>query len=168
MITELRGSRGPVTGLGFAILALLGAAAADPDVRLDQLLTRPAHHLLAIARTGGIDDLAVPGLHLPLVPAGLFRPGADLGPLLRILAANDPAALRLGVPALIAQGSDDPIAAPCRTDRMTRSLSAGGALLDYHVYPGKGHFDVIAAAHTQNAQWIDARLAEVVCPLQQA
>ena len=89
-------------------------------------------------------------------------------PLLGILAANDPAALRLAVPALIAQGSDDPIAAPCRTDRITRSLSAGGALLDYHVYPGKGHFDVIAAAHTQNARWIDARLAEVVCPPHQA
>ncbi len=160
MITELRGSRAQATGLGFAILALLGAAAVDPDVRLDQLLSRPAHRLLAIARTGGIDDLSAPGLHPPLVPADLFRPGADLGPLLRILAANDPATLRLGVPALIAQGSDDPIAVPCRTDRITRSLSAGGALLDYHVYPGKGHFDVIAAAHTQNAQWIDARLAK--------
>jgi pimeloyl-ACP methyl ester carboxylesterase len=159
MITEFRGSRAPTAGLGFAVLALLGAAAAAPDVHLDQLLTRPADRLLAVARTGGIDDLSAPGPHPPLGPAGLFRPGADLGPLLRILAANDPAALRLGVPALVVQGSADPIAAPCRTDRITRSLSARGALLDYHVYPGKGHFDVIAAAHTQNAQWIDARLA---------
>jgi len=27
------------------------------------------------------------------------------------------------------------------------------------VYPGRGHFDVIAAAQAQNARWIDARLA---------
>jgi predicted esterase len=59
------------------------------------------------------------------------------------------------------QGSNDPITDPGRTDRITRSLSANGAALDYHMYPGTGHFDVIAAAQTQNAQWIDARLTEM-------
>jgi pimeloyl-ACP methyl ester carboxylesterase len=161
MIAKLRDSGAPAAGLGFVALALIGAAAADPAVRLDQLLTRPARRLLAIARTGGIDDLFAPRLRSSLVSADMFRPGADLGPLLKILAASDPATLRLGAPALIVQGSDDPITAPGRTDRITRSLSANGALLDHHVYHGKGHFDVIAAAHTQNARWIDARLAEM-------
>jgi acetyl esterase/lipase len=57
------------------------------------------------------------------------------------------------------QGSDDPITSQVRTDHLARSLSAHGAALDYHVYPGRGHFDVIAAAQTRNARWIDARLA---------
>jgi pimeloyl-ACP methyl ester carboxylesterase len=124
------------------------------------MLTPRALRLLAVAQTVGIDDLLSPGLWPPLVPADLFRPGADLGPLLTILAASDPAALRLHTPALIVQGSNDPITDPGRTDRITRSLSANGAPVDYHVYPGTGHFDVIAAAHTQNAQWLEARLAD--------
>jgi hypothetical protein len=32
------------------------------------------------------------------------------------------------------------------------------------MYPGTGHFDVIAAAHAQNAQWIDLRLAGMPTP----
>ena len=159
IIAQLQNCSAPTPRPGFLALTLIGAAATDRALRLDQMLTRRALRLLAIAQTTGIDDLLGPGLWPPLVPADLFRPGADLGPLLTILAASNPAALRLRTPALIVQGSNDPIADPARTDRITRSLRANGAALDYHRYPGTGHFDVIAAAHTQNAQWIDARLA---------
>ncbi len=159
-IARLWDASPPVLRLGFIALELIGAAAADRTLRLDQLLTRPGRRLLALAEIAGIDDLLTAGMRPPLVPAGLFRPGADLEPLLKVLAANDPAPLSLRRPALIVQGSDDPIAAPDRTGHIVRSLRAHGAMLDCHVYPGMGHFDVIAAAHVRNAQWIDARLAE--------
>jgi acetyl esterase/lipase len=158
-LAELLDGRAPVAALGFLALALLGAAAADPALRLDQLLTQPALGLLAMAETSGVDDLLAAGARPPLAPGDVFRPGADTEPLRQVLAANDPARLRLRVPVLIVQGSDDPITSPAGTDRLTRSLSAAGAALDYHVYPGRGHFDVIAAAQAQNARWIDARLA---------
>jgi pimeloyl-ACP methyl ester carboxylesterase len=90
----------------------------------------------------------------------VFRAGADAGPLLKVLAANDPATLRLRTPALIVQGNDDPIVARCSTDHIVRSLHASGAMLAYHRYHGSGHFDLIAAAHTEAAHWIDTRLAE--------
>jgi pimeloyl-ACP methyl ester carboxylesterase len=90
----------------------------------------------------------------------MFRPGADLGPLLKVLADNDPAALRLRAPALIVQGDDDPIVTRSSTDRVARSLHAGGTALAYHRYPGIGHFDLIAAAHARSARWIAVRLAE--------
>jgi len=45
------------------------------------------------------------------------------------------------------------------TDHIARSLHASGAMLDYHRYRDRGHFDLIAAAHTRNAQWIETRLA---------
>ena len=158
-MASLRDRHPPRPGLGFAILELLGAAAADRAVRLDELLTRPAIRLLAVARTAGIDDLLAPGLGRAVLAAGLFRPGADLRPLLSVLAANEPAGLRLRAPVLIVQGSDDPICVPWRTERLTRSLRAQGSVLDCHVYPGAGHFDVIATAHARTAQWIDDRLA---------
>ena len=161
VIADLRDGRAPASALGFLALALLGVAAADRDLRLEELLNRPALRLLAMAETDGIDDLIAAGSRPRLSPANVFQPGADLEPLLKALAANDPAALRLRTPMLIVQGSDDPITAPARTDYITRCLNANGATLDYHVYPGRGHFDVIAAAHVQNARWIDARLAEI-------
>ena len=149
----------PVRRPGFLALALLGAAAADPGIRLEQLLTPQALRLLAVARIRGIDDLLVLRSRRSPHLTDLFQPGCDPGRLLSVLAANDPAELQLQVPALIAQGTDDPIADPAQITRLMRSLAARGATLDCHLYPGTGHFDVIAAAHTQNARWIDAKLA---------
>jgi acetyl esterase/lipase len=116
--------------------------------------------LLARAGTRGIDDLLAQ-VSPSLTAAGVFPPGADISPLLRVLAANDPAALRPRAPALIVQGHDDPIVARSSTDRIGRSLRASGAPVAYHRYPGRGHFDLIAAAQPKIAQWIDSRLAEL-------
>jgi pimeloyl-ACP methyl ester carboxylesterase len=160
MIAGLRDVRTPAPALAFLALVLIGAATADRAVRLDQMLTPAALRLLARAQTGGIDDLLAPGTGPPLSAAEVFRPGADAGPLLTVLAANDPATLRLRTPALIIQGNDDPIVARCSTDHIVRSLHASGATLAYHRYHGSGHFDLIPAAHTEAAQWIDTRLAE--------
>jgi Secretory lipase len=160
MIAGLRDARTPAPALGLLALVLIGAAAADRAIRLDQMLTPAALHLLAKAETSGINDLLTPGQPPPLVPAEMFRPGTELGPLLNVLAANDPAALQLRTPALITQGNDDPIVTCLSTDHIARSLHASGAILTYHTYPGTGHFDLIAAAHAENAQWIDTRLAQ--------
>ena len=149
----------PAPALGSLALVLLGAAAADRTLRLDRILTPAALRLLARAGTCGIDDLLAQGSP-SLTAAGVFPPGADISPLLRVLAANDPAALRLRAPALIVQGDDDPIVARSSTDRIARSLRASGAPVAYHRYPGRGHFDLIAAAHTGIAQWIDTQMTE--------
>ena len=61
--------------------------------------------------------------------------------------------------SLIVQGEHDPIVARSSTDHIARTLHASGAMLDYHRYRGTGHFDLIAAAHAKNAQWIETRLA---------
>jgi pimeloyl-ACP methyl ester carboxylesterase len=146
----------PAPALGFLALVLIGAAAADHTIRLDQLLTPAALRLLARAEITGIDDLLAPGSPAPLVPAAMFRPDADLGPLLTVLAASDPAILRPCTPVLIVQGDDDPIVARRSTDHVARSLQACGALLAYHRYPGRGHYDLIQAAHRGNVRWIEA------------
>jgi Secretory lipase len=158
MVAGLQDARTPAPALGFLAFVLTGAAAADRAVRLDQILSPAGLRLLTRAQTSGIDDLLVAGS--PAVAAAeVLRPGSDLGPLLRVLEANDPAALQLRRPALIVQGAHDPIVARSGTDHIARSLRAKGALLDYHRYPGSGHFDLIAAAHAKTAQWIETRLA---------
>jgi len=167
MIAGLRDARTPAPALGFLALVLIGAAAADRTVRLDQILTPAALRLLAKAEIAGIDDLLATGPPASLVPAEMFRPGADLGPLLKVLAANDPAMVRPRTPVLIVQGNDDPIVARRSTDHLARSLQhASSGMLAYHRYPGRGHYDLIQAAHTQNVQWIDTRLAETTATAQ--
>jgi pimeloyl-ACP methyl ester carboxylesterase len=143
---------------GFLLLAVGGAAAADATVRPGRLLTPSARRVLAAGATG-VDDLIAAIASAALVPRELFRDGADLTPLLKVLTDNDPAALRLGCPALIVQGNDDLIVARRHTRRIAHTLRANGAKLDYQEYSGTGHFDVIAAAHAGNARWLDARLS---------
>jgi pimeloyl-ACP methyl ester carboxylesterase len=164
MIAGLTSVRTPGPALAFLALVLVGAAAADHTVRLDLLLSPAAQRLLAQAEIAGIDDLLAPGSPAPQLPAEMFRPGADLGPLLKVLAANDPATLRPPTPVLIVQGDDDPIVARRATDRIARSLQASGAMLAYHRYPGRGHYDLIQAAHTENFHWIGTRLARTPSP----
>jgi len=143
LFAGLGDTRTPASTLGFVALVLIGAAAADHSVRLDQLLTPAALRLLAKAEIAGIDDLLAPGSPAPLVPAGMLRPRT---------------------PVLIVQGDDDPIVARRSTDHIVRSLHVSGATLGYHRYPGRGHYDLIQAAHTENAQWIDARRGQTPSP----
>lgn len=157
VVAGLRDIRAPAPATGFVALLLSGAAAADRAVRLHQILTPAALRLVARASACGIDDLVGPGL--PRAATEMFRPRADLSPLRKLLAANDPAGLRLRTPVLIVQGDDDPIVARSSTDRIARSLRASGARLTYHRYPGCGHFDVIAAAQPNIARWIDTQMA---------
>lgn len=157
IVAGLRDIRVPAPATGFIALLLSGAAAADRAVRLDQILTPAALRLVARASTCGIDDLLGPGW--PRAAAEMFRPRADLSPLLKVLAANDPAGLHLRTPVLIVQGDDDPIVARSSTDRIARSLRASGGRLTYHLYPECGHFDVIAAAQPNIARWIDTQMA---------
>jgi predicted esterase len=77
--------------------------------------------------------------------------------LLQVLAANDPAMLRPRTPVLIVQGHDDPIVTLRSTDHIARSLHASGAMLAYHRFPGRGHYDLIQAAHPENVRWLDVR-----------
>jgi alpha-beta hydrolase superfamily lysophospholipase len=158
MVAGLHDTRTPAPALGFLAFVLIGAAAADQAVRLDQILSPAGQRLLTRVQASGIDDLVVAGSP-PVAAAEVLRPGTDLGPLLRVLEANDPAALQPRRPTLIVQGDNDPIVTRSSTDHIVRSLRASGAMLNYHRYPGSGHFDLIAAAHTKTARWIETRLA---------
>jgi hypothetical protein len=146
---------------GFLLLAVAGAAAADGAVRPWRLLTPSAGRALAAGATG-IEDLIAAFSSAALRPEDVFREGADLTPLLKVLTDNDPAALRLGCPALIVQGNDDLIVIRRRTSQIVDMLRANGAEVDHRQYTGIGHFDLISAAHAGNARWLDARLTEAL------
>ncbi len=128
--------------LPFLPILLLGAAAADDRVDPDALLTDEAAPLLTAARTGCMDTVrkAAAGVD----PTALFRPDADLSPVTRYFATQEPATVTPRVPTLIAQGTADALAPKPATDRLVDTLCERYPMIDYAVYEGSGHRETVA------------------------
>jgi fermentation-respiration switch protein FrsA (DUF1100 family) len=143
----------------FGALFIQAAASTDPAVRLDQILTPSAVALLPHLKNRCVGTLYRADSWGGLVPASAFRADADLGPLLRAAARNDPAQLRPAVPLFIAHGSADTTVPQTSSDALDKQLCANGATVRYDVYTGLAHRPVVAGSLTDALDWIGARFA---------
>ncbi|MEA2721439.1 MAG: hypothetical protein QOJ39_3303 [Candidatus Eremiobacteraeota bacterium] len=158
-ITGLTKGTKPTPSFAFGALFLQAAAAADPSVRLDQILVPQAFAMLpqVLERCSGA--LYGPASWGGLVPASSFRSDADLKPLLRVAAANDAAPLHPAVPLFIIQGSTDTTVPQTSSDALDKALCANGATVRYDVYQGLGHRPVVPASVNDALEWVAARFA---------
>lgn len=141
--------------LAFFPLTLLGAAAADPAIKPEDIATPEAEPLMAAARTGCIADIRAA---IPSVPVDkAIRPEADLGPWTQYLAAQEPANAKPKVPLLVAQGTTDQLVTPAATDVVVKSLRDSGAQVDLRTYEGADHRASVAAS-LEDAQAFAAAL----------
>ncbi|MFE3312070.1 lipase family protein [Embleya sp. NPDC059213] len=140
--------------IGIFLMLLDGAAAADPSVKPDQLLTPAA---LAVADAAWTDCLStVIGGDLP-DPADVLKPNADLGPLTASLEANATDQVTPAAPVFLAQGSADPLA-PLNLP-MAQALCAKGASIDYRTYPDQDHgLNDFQPSGTDALTWLQSRL----------
>jgi pimeloyl-ACP methyl ester carboxylesterase len=140
------------------------AAAVDPAVKLDQILSPAALALLpqTLERCSGA--LYRPDSWGGIVPASAFRSDAVLQPLLRVAAASDAGPLKIAVPVLILQGSTDTTVPKTSSDALDKALCAGGATVRYEVYQGLGHRPVVPASVNDALSWIGARFAGTAAP----
>ncbi|MFJ6094893.1 alpha/beta hydrolase family protein [Williamsia muralis] len=137
------GVPGIAAAQSFLPLILLGAQAADPSIRPEDLLTDQARPLLDSARTGCLDDIRrVP----PVVDGQVFRADADLGPLTDYMTKQEPAAVKVVVPTMIAQSSTDAVVPKSGTDVLVDTLCARGNQIDYRLYEGADHRQTIGAS----------------------
>ncbi len=81
-----------------------------------------------------------------LAPSEAIKQGADLGPLIAFLNANDPETLKIRTPVAILQGTADSTVLPPFTDQLDTALKANGAKVTYKKYDGVDHGGVVAAA----------------------
>ncbi|HEU5267997.1 MAG TPA: lipase family protein [Jatrophihabitans sp.] len=149
--------------IAFLPLVMTGAAAADPAVQPEKLLTPDALHLYQLAQTTDcIAQLRVDAAAIPVTD--VFVPNADTSAMDSVLARNEPATLHLHAPVLVVQGSADVTVAKPQTDAVVAALCANGATLEYRVYPGADHRGSVAASLTDVENWVGQRLTGVRAP----
>ncbi|MDR7303854.1 alpha/beta hydrolase family protein [Haloactinomyces albus] len=128
--------------LPFLPILLIGAAAAEPSINPDRLLTDEAQPLLDAARSGCMNAI---GEVAPAVPPDrLFRPDADLEPITRYLASQEPESVTPTVPTMVVQGTDDALVPKPSTDHLVHSLCNRYPLINHEVYDGSDHRETIA------------------------
>lgn len=83
------------------------------------------------------------------------------GPFGTRLAENVPPST-IGVPLLLAQGKDDVLVVPPAQDAFVAAACAAAEIVDYRLYAGLGHVELVAAASPlvpQLMEWTKARLS---------
>ena len=134
-------------------------AADHAGIELAAILTPEALAQLPQTRVDCITATTTRGYWATSIPKDQFLPGADLSAVLAIAAANEPGALAIPAPVLIAQGGSDDTVMPAWTDAVVRAMCGLGDGVFYTVHPDETHETVVAQAAAQAGAWIDARFA---------
>src|SRR5262249_44545379 len=99
-----------ISGLGAMIVR--GADIGKPSLNIQSLLSDQAKTLYPQIDQKCIGDLSKPDSFGGVAPANLFRPDADLNPVIAELNANDPEDLKVPGPIQIEQGKSDTTVLP--------------------------------------------------------
>lgn len=155
----------PTAAYAFAALFMDAAAAFDPSVKLDQLLTPAALAMVPQLHDQCVDELATnPTGWGSIVPASSFRTDAVLAPLLKFATTNDAGGLHPTVPIMLAQGSADTIVPKASSDAIAGILCGNGATIHYNVYQGIEHEPLVMRASDDALTWVGARFAGQPAP----
>jgi dienelactone hydrolase len=150
----------PNPGLSALIATIgYGLKAAYPDrVDLADSFSDEGVHLALKTRTTCLADLTADAAGV--APAALFKPGAVLGPIARLLDLNDPSHLKITTPVLLEQGAADTTVIPLFTDQLASELrrNGTGSRLYYRRIDGVDHGGIVVAGAKPATQWIQERL----------
>jgi pimeloyl-ACP methyl ester carboxylesterase len=155
---NLNSPGGGTTGLGSLIIR--GADVADPALGIAGLLSPQASALYGQTLSKCSGELDVPSSWGGLAPSQIFKPDADLTPLIAFLNAKvDPEDLRIKTPVRVEQGTADPTVLPPFTDDLVKRFTANHVPVSYKTYAGIDHGHVVTGAPAADAtKWIRARL----------
>lgn len=148
------GGPGVAEALPFLTPILLGAAAAEPEIVPEELLTEEAQPLLEAGRNGCMDEAAEAAAQVPA--DNVFRPGADLRPLTSYLRQQEPSGLTPRVPTFVAQGADDSLVPEPDTAGLVEGLCERSDQLTYQVYADDGHREAVASSYPDAREFVSA------------
>jgi hypothetical protein len=143
----------------YLVYALEGLTTIDPHIDVASLLTPRARALLGVTKTGCIDDIVndFERAHLTQLLSASAPTQARLATELG--RNDDPDRARAIGPILIAQGTADGDVPQGATDGLVARLCALHDNVDYRLYPGRDHNNLVAGSQPLVDQWIAARLA---------
>jgi pimeloyl-ACP methyl ester carboxylesterase len=151
----MAGGPGSAAAEAFTPLIVLGAQAADPAVKPEDIFSAAAQPFEQAALTGCIAQIR----QVPAIPTPqLFKPGANTAPLTRYLKAQDPIATNPAVPTMVAQGTADTVVAPAGTAAMVAAMCGRGIALDYRTYAGQDHRGSVPASLADAQAFVDAAM----------
>ena len=91
------------------------------------------------------------------IPAQLFQPNAFLDRLLQGFEANEPQNLKITVPVLIEQGTNDLLVPYSLSDGVSSALRANGASVQFDAVAGASHDSVLQQSFDRVLAWIRGR-----------
>ena len=155
---SLNGPGGGITGL--ASLIIRAADVADPALGVPSLLSDQAKALYPQTLSDCLTALDRSSSWGGLAPSQIFRPGADLNPLLAFLNKDvDPEELSISTPVRVEQGTSDTTVFKPFTDQLVASYRQRSVPVTYKTYDGIDHAHVVAGAPAADAtKWIRGRL----------
>ena len=140
-----------------AAMIVRGAAVTSPAIDPNALLSDEV-----LAYYPLIDKICLPQLSSPsrlggIAPSDMVRSGADLTPLLKVLAKENPD-VQTAAPVLVAQGDADQTVFKTFTDQLVNQLNGAGDHVTYDVYPGVDHGGVVAASEADALAFYKSKL----------
>ena len=131
---------------GIAALILRGADVTYPSLHAGSLLTPAGAKLYPQTLTKCLTQLDAPTSFGGLALDKLVTQSANLAPLVKVLALNDPDNLKIKGPVLLEQGLKDATVIPSLDQALSVSLAKVGDSVAYHTYPNATHSGVLTAA----------------------
>jgi pimeloyl-ACP methyl ester carboxylesterase len=140
-----------------AVLILQGASTANSKIDIQKILSDPALALYPQVNKVCEPQLGAANSYGGQAPSTLIRPGANTGPLFKVLGRNNPA-VKTKAPILMPQGEADQTVFPDFTTKLDQELVAAGDDVTYKLYPGVDHGGVVSAAEPDVLGFFERRL----------
>ncbi|MGE0582040.1 MAG: alpha/beta fold hydrolase [Steroidobacteraceae bacterium] len=142
----------PPAVAAFVPIVLLGAQAANPGIDLTALIDPALHPLLDKARSRCLSELQQ---EIRGSPAGVFRRGVDLQPLLAYLDRQDIRRMVPAVPLLLVQGEADQLVDARGTAAYVHQLcAAGNRNVFLRPIAGGSHRDALSQSPALTADFV--------------
>ncbi|MFD0899709.1 serine aminopeptidase domain-containing protein [Actinomadura sediminis] len=148
------GLPGARAAMPFLFVLLTGAEAAEPSIVPEDLLTDGALPMLEAARTSAC-TYGLRRMAEGFDPAKVFRPDADLRPLVAYLRSQEPAGLHLRVPTLVLQGTADTLVSPEATKLLLGDLCERYGTIAHREYEGADHRALLDASFTDGLRYVE-------------
>ncbi len=143
---------------GFLFMVAAGLNAADPALKLTDVLTPKAEALLPVVDTGCNAEVfrtfSADPLSTLLTPGGL-----STGPWAAAVAANEPGRVRIAAPVLIVHGDRDEVIPVATSAKLLSTMCAVKTRVQRKVYPGQDHSGAAVASFFDVSVWLTARFA---------
>lgn len=148
--------------LGFAVMGMIGMAAAYPEAKVSDVLTPAALEQTKIVDKKCYEDVLA-AFKKP-VDEVIAKNPSDVPPFPAIFAADSPGNRPVTAPMLVYQGLSDSVVYKVFTDQYVKKACALGNTVEYKTFSGKDHYEENSAAEKDVLEWMQARLGGLPAP----